>query len=148
LTFSYEKNIKSKKRYDLWNLDIETGKETALASFESESGQMGSVMNFSWSDGGKKFFIVRVVFPPPDVLLIKNRDISLKPVQSFIYVHSLHPLRIKTGISFTDFLTPTASARSDTSKRVGSILPSQFSHCPEFSRAKNQSRTRTLGIEP
>jgi len=62
----------------LWNirkLDIETGKETALTSFESKSDQ---VSMYIWSNDGKKIFIVRVDWLQSDVVLIRNRDISKK----------------------------------------------------------------------
>jgi Tol biopolymer transport system component len=75
LTFEYEKNVKSKKRYDLRKLDIETGNEISLTSFEYEAGQLAA---FKWSNDGKKLFIMRWIGQPVEVVLVRNRDVSKK----------------------------------------------------------------------
>jgi len=60
---------------NIWKMDKETGKKTALTSFETKADE---VHRYNWSNDVKKILIVRAFRPGPDVVLIKNRDISKK----------------------------------------------------------------------
>lgn len=51
---------------NLWNLSLENRKETPLTDFTS-----GNISNFTWSNDGKKLFIVRAIYNS-DLVLIKD----------------------------------------------------------------------------